>query len=177
MSSWGALISHNNCKRVTRKRNVGIGMATQAKSLIQSHLIGIFCTAILLTTTIISAITSSREEAISHLCLYFLTYNNWSNPISCDEIFCMEERQVKETYLEFCNKLAWKSIDDTVLKQKEAAVEKRRMMLSNNHKHLKAPTHVRISKNEKCYCLNKQLYRQYKCRRVSCRKNSKKLHL
>ncbi len=85
---------------------------------------------------------------MGHSHFYFLTFNNWSEPVPCDEIFCVTKDKVKyQTYLDFYCKLAWELIDNAILKQQEAAVEDRRMMLCSNHKHLNGPTHTRCFKN------------------------------
>ncbi len=122
-----------------------------------------------------SFITCSRRDLdykeMGHLCFYFLTFNNWSEHVPCDEIFVWTKDKVKnQTYLDFCCKLAWELIDNAILKQQEAAVEERRMMLYNNHKHLNAPTHARCFKDGKWNCTNKQPYQQLKCRTVSFHK-------
>ncbi len=176
MASGGGLISDDNCKTVRRKWNDRNGVAQQAtfqytrpfdwhfryRHIVDDHN-NLRHSSPALEETWITKRWPVRVFA-------FLLAITEVNLFLVMKFFVWTKGNVKnQTYLDFRRKLAWELIDNAILKQKEAAVEERRMMLRNNHKHLNAPTHARCFKNGKWDRTNKQPYQQYKCRTVSCR--------
>ncbi len=100
MASGGALILDNNCKTVTRKLADGNGRAKQTKfqytrpfdwHFWYHHIVDNHNNLHHLSPALEETWITKRWA----FHIYFLTFNNWSEPVPCIEIFCMDKRQGK----------------------------------------------------------------------------------